>query len=433
MGSDDQTLRERAVAMRREGRTRREIRQALGIGQSRLTRLLDGEPPHPSVRRPRAKDDLRDRARTLRGEGVSISQVARELGVPRGSVSRWTRQDDRADEAPAEIAEEVARLPPPTGDERRDRAVALRLSGRSRRAICEEVGVSRRLLDRWLVGVPVPEWTRRPRAKDEERARALDMRSQGLSYGAIAAEVGVSEATVSQWMRHVRVAIPEEERVQRLRQANAARARTITRRASGRRQQEKLNASRDIDSLSDRELFLLGVGLYWAEGSKDKSWLGAPPRERVTFVNSDAGMVQVFLAWLALLGYSRDELVFRVQIHESANTDAALAYWSEVVGPPAASFARTTLKRHNPATNRRNTGEAYRGCLCITVLRSSSLYRAIEGWWCGIAVAADTQWPAKGSVSWGPRTTPHLAAWTIRRVPVAEPLSVGKVVPQESG
>jgi hypothetical protein len=40
----------------------------------------------------------------------------------------------------------------------------------------------------------------------------------------------------------------------------------------------------------------------------------------------------------------------------------------------------TSLKRHNPKTNRKSVGADYHGCLRVTVHRSSALYRGIEGW-----------------------------------------------------
>jgi hypothetical protein len=45
-----------------------------------------------------------------------------------------------------------------------------------------------------------------------------------------------------------------------------------------------------------------------------------------------------------------------------------------------AQFRKTTLKKHNPATIRRNTGDGYHGCLRIDVRRSADLYGKIEGW-----------------------------------------------------
>ncbi|TKA10005.1 hypothetical protein FCI23_18890 [Actinacidiphila oryziradicis] len=43
------------------------------------------------------------------------------------------------------------------------------------------------------------------------------------------------------------------------------------------------------------------------------------------------------------------------------------------------------------AATRRNVGDGCRGCLRVVVNRSADLYRRIEGWWCGIVVAAQSE------------------------------------------
>jgi hypothetical protein len=70
---------------------------------------------------------------------------------------------------------------------------------------------------------------------------------------------------------------------------------------------------------------------------------------------------------------------FRLSIHESADVDAAVAWWAAHVGVEPRDFQRTTLKRSKPATVRHNTGDAYRGCLVVAVIRSRRLYWFIEG------------------------------------------------------
>lgn len=137
--------------------------------------------------------------------------------------------------------------------------------------------------------------------------------------------------------------------------------------------------------MTDRELFLLGVGLYWAEGSKRKPH---NPQERVTFVNSDPDMISVFLAWLRLLDVDPAQIRFAVHIHENADVQGAEQFWADHVGVGRTGFLKTTLKRHNPATNRKNTGDTYRGCLRVDVRNGADLYRRIEGWWYGIVGAA---------------------------------------------
>jgi transposase len=85
-------LRERAIELRRAGRSRREIKEILGIAaNSTITDILRGEPPPPWTRRPNAKDDLRERARELRTQGCDYAEIAATLHVSKGSVSLWVR------------------------------------------------------------------------------------------------------------------------------------------------------------------------------------------------------------------------------------------------------------------------------------------------------------------------------------------------------
>ncbi len=84
--------REQAVALRLAGKSRREIKEILGIaGNSTLDDLLAGVPPPEWTRRPNAKDDLRVKARELREQGLAYNQIAAELGVSKSSVSLWVR------------------------------------------------------------------------------------------------------------------------------------------------------------------------------------------------------------------------------------------------------------------------------------------------------------------------------------------------------
>ena len=69
-----------------------------------------------------------------------------------------------------------------------------------------------------------------------------------------------------------------------------------------------------------------------------------------------------------------------MQIHETADVEAAQRFWIEVTGAIDEQFLRPTLKRHNPKTNRKNVGDGYHGCLRVEVRRGTRLYGRIEGW-----------------------------------------------------
>ncbi|MFH8789473.1 hypothetical protein [Streptomyces roseoverticillatus] len=220
-------------------------------------------------------------------------------------------------------------------------------------------------------------------AKTELQSRARELRRAGRTYDEIVAELGVSKSSVSLWVRDL--PRPERRAREHCRAMTEARWAPIREARELERRQTKHIAAQEIGNLSNRELFLVGIALYWAEGTKSKPHR---PSDKVTFVNSDPDMISLYLAWLRLLGVDQSRLRFHVMIHESADISGAERFWADHVGPDVGSFGKTTLKKHNPMTVRKNTGESYRGCLTIRVLAGADLYRRIEGWWYGIVLGA---------------------------------------------
>ena len=272
---------------------------------------------------------------------------------------------------------------------RREQAVQLRLAGLSRSQIAEALGLAPgggEPLTTWLRDVQAPAWTRRPRAKDDLRQIAIAMRAEGRSYREIQEVVEVSKSTLSLWLRDIPLT-EDQQRALALRIPAAAtrRARAIRASAAQRRLKTQADARAQITNLSESELFVAGVVAYWAEGAKNKPWRTG---QSVKFMNSDPRLIQLFLAWLRLAGVSGDRLIFRLHIHQSADAGAALAFWSEVVGAPPIQFGKTTIKTHNPKTVRKNVGAEYHGCLVVYVRNSAALNLQIEGWFEGLAAAA---------------------------------------------
>src|ERR1700722_5510452 len=81
---DEQQLRElsaQAAALRRAGKSRRQIKEITGIANNEfLTNALRGVAPPEWTHRPNAKDDLRARAREMRTAGCAYNEIAGELG-----------------------------------------------------------------------------------------------------------------------------------------------------------------------------------------------------------------------------------------------------------------------------------------------------------------------------------------------------------------
>ncbi|KOG42740.1 hypothetical protein [Streptomyces decoyicus] len=248
----------------------------------------------------------------------------------------------------------------------RPQAVALRRAGLSRRQIRDRLHVHNNdILNRLLEGIPAPEWTRRPNTKDDLRERARTLRKAGRTYDEIQVELGCSKSSISLWVRDLPKPPPRRTPAEQARIAREKRWEHELAVRDSERRRTKSAATQEVGELSDRELLFTGAALYWAEGAKDKPYAR---REHVQFVNSDPGVIQLF--------------------HTTADVEAAERYWAGLVGVDVATFQKTTLKKHNPKTVRKNVGEGYRGCLVIRVLQSAELYRRIEGWWYGIVLGA---------------------------------------------
>ena len=68
-------------------------------------------------------------------------------------------------------------------------------------------------------------------------------------------------------------------------------------------------ASSEIDNLSDNELRLVGIALYWAEGCKGDASGG------VEFTNSDPAMIKLAMRWFKqICGVKEDRFRIRIQI-----------------------------------------------------------------------------------------------------------------------
>ena len=262
----------------------------------------------------------------------------------------------------------------------KEQAVALRLAGKSLRQIKEILGpMSNATLHDALRGVPPPEWTRRPRAKDRVRTRARELREQGLDLEEIAAALGVAKSSVSLWVRDMPRPPHLSYEESRKRSAEGVRRYWAAERPVREAARDAVIAAAagEIGELSDREVLIAGAIAYWCEGSKDRPWRRT---DRVTFVNSDPGLIKFFLRFLDSVGVERDRVRYRVLIHENADAPAAERFWIGVTGAVPEQFNKPTLKRHNPKTVRKNVGDDYHGCLVIDVMRSAELYQRISGW-----------------------------------------------------
>lgn len=222
-------------------------------------------------------------------------------------------------------------------------------------------------------------------AKIKEKDRAIALRKEGMSLRDIVKNVPVAKSTLSLWLREVHLSEPQKQRLTRKKYDAALRG-ALKRKTDRIIAAEKIYqvAEKDIGSISKRELWLMGVMLYWAEGAKQKEHSVS---SSVKFSNSDPAMIRLFVRWLdEICSIPFDLLRFDVYIHETAKRtkQEIFHYWSQRVGIPISSFQSLYLKKGAIKTKRKNVGEGYFGLVSLKVYRSTILNRKIVGWVKGI-------------------------------------------------
>jgi hypothetical protein len=263
----------------------------------------------------------------------------------------------------------------------------LRRQGKTYDEIRARLGpLSNDTLREWLRGIPRPANTRRSHPHTELAKTCRRLRAQGLTFGEIIDVSGASAGSVSLWLRGVKVPMRvEERRREHLRQLRGLGGRVVHQ-AAVRRQEVRVGcAAGSLGHVTNRELFIAGVVLYWAEGTKGKPWRRGG---RVTVINGDPTILRLFLSWLDLLGVPEQARRYRLSIHVNADVDRHQRWWADQLGLSTATFYRATLKRHNPTPSRYNREETYHGCLVVSVAKSTALYDAIEGWWQALSSAS---------------------------------------------
>ncbi len=217
--------------------------------------------------------------------------------------------------------------------------------------------------------------------KIKERQKAIELRRKGLSYREILKHVPVAKSTLALWLQSVGLSKKQKQRLTQKR-IDAALRGAAARHNNRLLLTQKIHneAFKDIRQISQRELWLMGIMLYWAEGSKEKP---ERPGSGVKFTNSDPHMIKLFLKWLKeICDIKKEEIGFEIFIHENSknNIENVVAYWSRVTKFPESYFSKIYFKKHNPKTNRKNIGEQYYGVVQVKIKASSSLNRKIAGW-----------------------------------------------------
>lgn len=178
-------------------------------------------------------------------------------------------------------------------------------------------------------------------SKKLDKEKALSLRVLGYSYNQIKREVKVSKSTLSVWLRNFPLS---KERIKELRDNNEKRIENC-RNTKEKNKQKKFkqlysSVSKEIGILSDREIKLCGLFLFWAEGTKARSG-------SLVVTNTDPQMITFFHMFLIKFGVPKEMIKVKLQLYKDMDENKEKDFWSKLLNIPISNFKKSYIKKSN--------------------------------------------------------------------------------------
>jgi predicted transcriptional regulator len=177
--------------------------------------------------------------------------------------------------------------------------------------------------------------------KVNEQSLAKQLRKQGMSIGAISLELGVAKSSVSLWIRDIKITGSQSAHLKGLPfTSEAVEKRRISRLSNEKAKRSKVIelAQKEIVGINDRELWLMGVMLYWAEGGKTQ--------RMVRFSNGDPKMIKIMMLFFRKICLvSEDKFRGYIHIHSHLDHRKAGMYWAEIANIPKEKFLKHIVRK----------------------------------------------------------------------------------------
>lgn len=211
--------------------------------------------------------------------------------------------------------------------------------------------------------------------KVREKEKAVELRKSGFSYKDILNVVPVAKSSLSLWLKDLPLTNEEKDSLEKRKDSNISKGRikaaTANRRNRLNRERKQfLEAKDEFNVFKNDPYFVIGIALYWAEGSKRDT--------AFHFVNSDYTMIKFMIVWiLKYLSVPKNSIYLRLHLHSTYAHENCEEFWSEKTGIPLEFFKKTIYKQNTSLVKKRPN---YKGCMRIELTKSMVFLRKMQFW-----------------------------------------------------
>lgn len=177
------------------------------------------------------------------------------------------------------------------------------------------------------------------------RAKAINLRLNGFTYGQIKRKLGLSKSTLSDWLRNLPLTEDQLKKLALNREISedirVEKFRDTFRKKRLRRLQEILNEQvGELLPLSEKELLIAGLFLYWGEGEKKHG--------RIAISNTDPRIVKFAIYWMTdSLKIPKDKIKATLHLYKDMDVYETTKFWSNVLDIPPTQFNKPYVKTSN--------------------------------------------------------------------------------------
>lgn len=228
-----------------------------------------------------------------------------------------------------------------------------------------------------LIFERMPYYIRTAMAKSKLSLRAHDLRRKGYSISEIAEKLKVAKSSASLWCRGVQLTLNQKDRITKKAIQAGHRGRLL---GAETNRQKKLaviaeytqNGKVETARLTQKELLVAGIALYWGEGSK----VG-----QLSFINADKDMILFMYHWFQLvIGINKHDFMPRIYVNAQHidRKKEIEKYWATVLDIPSLQFRRTVFIKR-PQRKKYANHSNYYGLLSLRIRNSTNVKYRILG------------------------------------------------------
>ncbi len=172
-----------------------------------------------------------------------------------------------------------------------------------------------------------------------ERRKVITLRKEGKTFSEIRGVVKVSKSTLSIWLKPYPLSNEQVQEVNKMKYRAIEKFRETMRKKRNKRLEKYYKEIKNkLLPLSNKNLYIAGLFLYWGEGNKASS-------HTISINNTDPSVLKFTKYWyLNALNIKEKKMKISLHLYKDMNILKEINYWSRQLHIPKSQFIRPYIK-----------------------------------------------------------------------------------------